>query len=184
VESNACRRWAAIDPEDSLDSNDRRRSWPRQAVPLALLVVLGVLTYAAIELLPPWWRSVQADEARGLGRRVAFAFLDGLLIAYGPALLAALGGTLVLAYRRSEGPLTPERARLLLLSVSVLLGLLGMETGAAVWRAWIHRIPKISSAISPANTTRTDVNVVRCHLQRRPFRTSFQLCRPGLMPNA
>jgi tetratricopeptide (TPR) repeat protein len=116
-------------------------------------VVLGVFGYITIDLLPSWFHELKGPDARALGRGAAIAFLDGLLIAYAPALVGALAGTVVLAYRRSRGRIALPLARLLSLSVSVLLGAVILEAGAAGWRAWLHRDPELPGTVARANTS-------------------------------
>jgi len=84
-----------------------------------------------------------------LQRQAAILFLDGLLVAYGPALIVAVVGTVVLAGLRLRARGTSAsrsrlpQARLLLLGVSVLLSFLAIEAGAAAWRAWLHHSPQL-----------------------------------------
>ena len=118
------------------------------------LVGSGRAGVRRIESLPPWLRYLPGADARWLRRQAAVAFLDGLLIAYVSRLDRGDRGDHRLACRRSRGPLSPVRARLLLLSVSVLLCLAGLEAGAAVWRAWLHRSPQLPAAVSGLEANR------------------------------
>jgi hypothetical protein len=142
-----------------LEVNPSRISTVRQAAWFAGLVVLGVSGYVALDLLPPWLRYLQGADAHWLSRQAAITFLDGLLIAYGPVVLAATGATLVLAFLRSRGPLSPLRAKLLLLSVSVLVCVVSIEAGAAAWQRWLHHSPRLPAALSQAKTTRAVNNL-------------------------
>jgi hypothetical protein len=142
--------------EELLQANRPRILRARQATWLAFFVVVGVLVYVGVDLLPPWLRYLQRADARWLRRHAAVGFLDGFLIAYGPALIVAIAATVVLAYRRMRGPLSPSQARLLLLSVSVFLGLVALELGAAAWHTWLHQRPRLPAALSQTQTTRSD----------------------------
>jgi hypothetical protein len=136
--------------ENPLEPNPPRRSRAWQAAGLVVLVVLGVCGYVTVDLVPPWLRYLHEADARWLTRAAAVAFLDGLLIVYGPALIAALAGTIILANRRSRGRLSSRCAKLLLLSTSVLLSLVILEAGAAGWRIWLHHSPRLPAALSQA----------------------------------
>jgi len=125
----------------------RLRLW--RAAWLFALVALGALGYVAIELVPAALGLLLDADTRPLRREAALAFMNGLLVAYVLALIPAVPGTAVLAYLRLRswlrGAAVPAsrslRTRLLLLCVSVLLGLLALEAGAAAWRSWLHRSP-------------------------------------------
>jgi hypothetical protein len=121
--------------------------------------VLGVVGYVTFDLLPPWLRHLQDADARWLERQAAIAFLDGLLIAYGLALVVAMVGTLVLAFpwRRSPGLRSRSRARLLLLSLAAIISVLAPEAGAAAWQAWLHRSPRLPALGSHAKAIGEEV---------------------------
>src|SRR5262249_61976730 len=79
---------------------------------------------------------------RTIRRRVADGFLISLLAAYVLVLVlvplgaAVVGGLVLRARRRAER--RPGASRVLLLSVSCLLGLVLVEGSAAAWLAWAH----------------------------------------------
>jgi tetratricopeptide (TPR) repeat protein len=103
----------------------------------------------ASALAPLWLRFPSGAEARALQRQTALLFLDGLLAAYGPAWIVAVGGTVVLAGLRLRARGTSSirsrllLARFLLLSLSVLLSFLALEAGAAARRSWLHHSPQL-----------------------------------------
>ena len=134
-----------------------QKSW-RTAVRRAILVIVGVSGYVAIELLPSWLPAWQESNARWLRRGAAIAFLDAMAIVYTPVFVAAIVIATVLAYGRLRGPLSPSRARVLLLSTSVVFSLLALEAGAAVWQAWLHRSPKLMSARPTESTLAADAD--------------------------
>jgi lysophospholipase L1-like esterase len=146
-----------VEPELTMVLFVAPKSW-RTAARLAVLVIVGVSGYVAIELLPSWLPLWQPTHARWLRRRVAIAFLDGLAIVYSPVFVAAFVTATVLALGRSRGPLSPPRARVLLLSTSVVLSLLALEAGAAVWHAWLHRSPILPSARPTESTIAADAD--------------------------
>jgi hypothetical protein len=136
-------------PEAPLQPNPARNSKLWRTLRLVLLVVAGVSGYVVWALVPSWLRFPRGAQARALQRQAAILFLDGLLVAYGPALIVAVVGTLVLASLRVRARGTTasrsrlNQARFLLLSISVLLSFLALETGAAAWRAWLHHSPQL-----------------------------------------
>jgi hypothetical protein len=112
---------------------------------LVLLVAIGLMLAAEYQTV--WTLPLRQVDQRSLKRQAAIAFLDGFLFAYLLALLAAIGATTVLACRRRRGPLSPRGARLLLLGVSVLVGVVSLETSAVAWHAWLHRHPRLPATL-------------------------------------
>ncbi|MFI5457832.1 MAG: hypothetical protein ACHRXM_20520 [Isosphaerales bacterium] len=145
-----------MEPNASKGSWLRPRLW--RSAWLFTLVMMGVFGYTAFELVPPWLGFFLGADRRPLRREAALAFVNGLLVAYVVALIAAVMGTAVLVYlwlqSRSRGAAVPAsyslQARQLLLCVSVLLSLLALEAGAAAWRSWLHQSPRLPDVGSPA----------------------------------
>jgi hypothetical protein len=144
-----------------LEPKTPRRSRARQAVWLAGVAILGVVAYVLAAISPTWFWNLQGADPRWLRRQAAVAFLDGFLVIYGLALIAAVGGTIFVACRRWRGPLTPLVARLLLLSVSILLGAIALEAGAAAWQPWLHHSPRLPAGLSKANINGSDGDLSR-----------------------
>jgi len=134
----------------------RPRLW--RAAWLFTLVMTGVFGYTVFELVRHWLGFFLGADTRPLRREAALDFVNGLLVAYVLALIAAVMGTAVLVYlrlrSRSRGTAVPAsrslQARLLLLCVSVLVSLLALEAGAAAWRSWLHQNPRLPDVGSPA----------------------------------
>jgi tetratricopeptide (TPR) repeat protein len=143
--------WVSIESgaEAPLQRNLARNSKLRRTLRMVVLVVAGVCGYVVWALAPASLRFAGDDRARVWQRQAAMFFLDGLLIAYGPALIVTVLGTVVLAglRLRARGSAANRsrlaQARLLLLSVSILLSFLALETGAAAWHAWLHHSPSL-----------------------------------------
>ncbi len=144
-------------PELTLVLFVAQKSW-RTAVRVAVLAVVGVFGYVAIELLPSWLALWQATQARWLMRRAAIGFLDGLAIVYAPVFVVALVTAFVLAFRWSRVPLSSAQSRVLLLSTSVVFSLLAVEACAAFWHAWLHRTPGLPSVPSAEGTVGADTD--------------------------
>jgi hypothetical protein len=108
-----------------------------------------VAAFLVFTLPSPWPGLLRGASARALGRQAALLFLNGLLIAYALALVAAFLGTGLALWRwywptGSESWPRPQLTkRLLLLLAASLISLVLLETGAAGWLAWLHRNPAL-----------------------------------------
>ncbi|MHB1556672.1 MAG: tetratricopeptide repeat protein [Isosphaeraceae bacterium] len=131
----------------------RRRILVGTAV--GLLLVLGVL------LGPDYFEVFWGGLSREFHRKTAFLYLDGLLIGYALALVAAvglIGGVVVSrAIRRPEDP-ARRRSQVRRLAIGVLLvvTLIGLDVGSAIWTAWQGHAPALPELIyhseGPAGT--------------------------------
>jgi len=129
-----------------------------------LVVVLTVVAYITFDLLPPRLLHPQEADARWLARLAAVGFLNVLLVAYGLTLMAVLTGIVVVAFfsrRKTPRHSSVARSRLLLLGVSLLVSLLGLEAGAAAWQAWLHRSPRLPEVTFRAEATAMDAGASR-----------------------
>jgi hypothetical protein len=158
-----------LDREVALQGNAARRSWLALTVCLAILLVLGVLGYIAYDLLPPWLRHPQDSDARWLERQAVLAFLNGLLIGYGLALVVAAVGTvgIAISWRWLRAPWAKARSRLLLLGIAMLASLLALEAGAAAWHSWLHHSPRFHALDTEARANFDPVNDVAPSLSVR-----------------
>ncbi len=100
----------------------KRVSW------LAGLAILCVLGYALLEVVPAWHRYFQGASAHELRRHAAIAFLDAFLITYLILPCMALGVPLYLILGRVWRTLPRPSPRLLLLSGSLFVCVLILET--------------------------------------------------------
>jgi hypothetical protein len=111
-----------------------------QMFALAALVALGA---AALLVMP----DMALMLSRPVRRRLTDDFLETLRVAYAVTLALAVPAVLILSNvllkARRRGVRRPVLARLLLLSVSCMLGVALLEGGAALWLAWAHRLPKL-----------------------------------------
>ncbi len=113
------------------------------AVPIAVVAV-------AVVAGPGWF----SDQPRAFRRTAVEIFLRGLSVVHAALLLAGLAGTPVfgwfvfVAWRKKTRRLGVQRG--LLVSLSCLVGLFGIEVGAAAWSAWMHRLPRQPTAFAPS----------------------------------
>jgi hypothetical protein len=126
---------------------------------LAALVVLVVAGFVGGAIVPLWIRTLLGSVNRAVRRQATTAFLDVLLVLYVVSLISSIALASVLVYFRLRGrarcvsaPASRLQAKLLLLSTSVLVSLVVLEAGAAGWRLWLHRSPRLSVLDSGANT--------------------------------
>jgi hypothetical protein len=95
----------------------------------------------------PWVWMVWDWIPREGRRRLAIIYLDGLLVGYALAMSVAvvtIGVVILLRMRSGDTPARRRRqARLLALGVSVLLSLILLDSGAAAWSTWLHRVPQL-----------------------------------------
>jgi hypothetical protein len=107
-------------------------------------LILGLAAAIAAASVAP---ELARAFTRPVRRQVIEAVLQAILVAYGTTLVLALPGTVllgaVLLRARRRGARRPVLARLFLLCASCLLGLSGLEAGAAAWRSWFHRLPAL-----------------------------------------
>jgi hypothetical protein len=104
---------------------------------------------------------------RRLGRPLTEWFLRGLLVGYALTLVTAglgvvgLGWLVLQGRRRKRRVRWPIAARLWLLSASCLIGLAGVELGAALWLAWSHRLPILPTRFpQPPDPHETSIVVI------------------------
>lgn len=125
------------------------------AVAAGLLMTLGVM------LGPAYFEAFWSGLPPEFHRKTAFLYLDGLLIGYALALVAAvglIGGVVVSrAIRRPENP-ARRRSQVRRLAIGVLLvvTLIGLDAGSAIWSVWQGRTPALPELIynpeGPAGT--------------------------------
>ena len=120
---------------------------PRRIVRLLLPAVVIALVYLAWELVPTFLSLLWVKLPRGFRQGLVVGVLDGLLIAYGVVLFAVVLGLLVVVgvLARSQGRFLrrPWLARLVLLELSLLIGLAGLEGVSSIWLRWLHRSPAL-----------------------------------------
>jgi Tetratricopeptide repeat len=125
----------------------------RRVIRLIAMITLGLVGFLAFELGPSWLIVGLGANSRSLRREAVLVFMNVLLVAYIVTLITASAGTAVLSYlwtrlRKRGWPLATARhlqLRWLLLCTSTLLSLGILEAGAAMWRTWLHRSPKLPS---------------------------------------
>jgi hypothetical protein len=121
-------------------SGQRRLRWrwvAWRAGPLMFLLAAAAVWVALLPWIPLF--------PQRLGRLLTEWFLRALLVGYAATLAVAVLGGLGLAVYVLRGRRRklrrPIAARLWLLCASSLLGLAGVELGAVLWLAWLHRLP-------------------------------------------
>ncbi len=113
------------------------------AVPIAVIAI-------AVIAGPGWFR----EQPRAFRRTAIEFFLRGLTFVHGVLFLAGLvciplfGWLALLAWRTRTRRPAVERG--FLLGLSCLVALLGIEVGAAAWRVWMHRLPRLPTAFAPS----------------------------------
>jgi hypothetical protein len=121
--------------------------------------LLCVVVAAPFALLP--WIPLFPQP---LGRHLTEWFLRGLLVGYAATLVTALLGTFGLALylnrERRRRVRRPIAARLWLLAASSLIGLAGVELGAALWLAWAHRLPVLPTRFAEPPPGETSIVVI------------------------
>ncbi len=126
--------------------------------PIALATVIVGITGLAAVMFTMFETSAHATQ-----ERVAEWLLGSILALYWALLfMAVVGGpilTFLVVRARRAGVKRPAGARLLLLSLSSLLGLILIETVSAVWLSWAHRFPNLPVRLSnsPGNELRIAV---------------------------
>ena len=99
-----------------------------------------------------------------LGRHLTEWFLRGLLIGYAAILALASLGTLGLAVYvlrgRRRRVARPIAARLWLVCAASLISLGGVELAAAVWLAWLHRLPVLPTRLAEPPPGETSIVVI------------------------
>lgn len=116
----------------------------RVSLPFVILASLAAGLRAADAWLPL--------VPRELGQRLTESFLQALLIGY-LTVLVALPSLLVLSVllmlrARRHGRRLPIIARMGLLAGSGILAVLAMELAAALWLAWLHRMPVLPTSFT------------------------------------
>ncbi len=126
--------------EATLATRDANRSGLRRIIGGLVLAAAGVLVVIGWmlgrDLLELAWSS-WPGEAR---RRAAILYLDVLLIGYAVALAVAIG---LIAGAAKVIRSRPARVRPLAAGVAILLSLLALDAGAAIWSAWQQRTPSL-----------------------------------------
>ena len=132
-------------------------------------LIAPILAGLAIVLLvligPAWMESVWEGLRDATRRAIAIGFLQTALFAYGATLLLATAGGAValirvIRGRRMRQP-RPFSARILLLSLASLFGLMLLELGAWQFHERQHRIPAVPSDTSPETRPKTPQTLTR-----------------------
>jgi hypothetical protein len=114
---------------------------------LALAIGIAVL---ALVVGPGWF----SELPRRIRRQVIDLFLSGVLLVYASALLLLFAAMPFAGFLLLRGHVTRRRRAwfkgAFLLGLSCLLALVPLELGAAAWRAWMHRFPRLPTAFLPA----------------------------------
>ena len=118
-----------------------RRIW-RLALPAGLIVLL----FVAWEVAPAWLNLLWSEFGRSTQRQIVSVVLHAMLAAYGLTLVSVVVGLPALGVfmvrSRKRQPRAKWPARLLLLGLSTLICLVGLEAGAALRLRWLHRSPE------------------------------------------
>jgi hypothetical protein len=118
----------------------RQRARWRRLCALAVAIALGV---GVLLILPEWLRLF----SRPVRRWLTEVLLQSLRLGYLATLLLAAPASLFCGWQccrsRKRGDHRPLVARVLLLSVTCLAGILALEPSAAAWLAWAHRFPAL-----------------------------------------
>jgi hypothetical protein len=133
-----------------------RFQW-RRLVRLLVTAVGILLAYFAWLLLPPWLNLLWSHVPYTYQRKFTIGLLDGLLVIYVLALVAAALGLLVLgvALGRSGWEALRRRSlgRLTLFCFSMAMSLAMLELGSAAWYRWLHRTPTAPAKAAGPNVS-------------------------------
>jgi hypothetical protein len=147
---------------DPVASVERRRQvrWLWVAWRAGPLIVICVLIATLIALVP-WF----SQMPQPLGQHLTEWLLRVMLVGYAGLLVTALLGSFGLPWYvlhgRRRGVRRPIAARLWLACASSLIGLVGVEAGAAIWLGWAHRMPVLPTRFSkPSNPDERSIAVV------------------------
>ncbi len=118
----------------------------------AAAVAAGLLLVVGVMLGPDYFEVFWGGLPREFHRQTAFLYLDGLLIGYALALVAAvglIGGVVVSrAIRRPEDPARRRgQVRRLAIGVLLVVTLIGLDVGSAIWTAWQGHTPALPELI-------------------------------------
>jgi hypothetical protein len=120
-----------------------RRQWTSRPFRLLALALAGTAAVSATLVLPGWIPTLP----RPIRRELTEATLQTVLVVFIAIFIVGLCGAIGLAWpltRSFRGhTFRPGIARLFLASVSCLVGVIFLEMGAGVWRAWMHRFPRL-----------------------------------------
>src|SRR5262249_48931496 len=108
-------------------------------------------------------KAVAAIVPRAFRRWTVEGLLRVALVAYTIVAVAGVPGTVLLgawrySYRR-RGVSRPQLARWLLFGASCLCALVAVETSAAVFRAWMHRLPTLPTTFAQSSEPE-DISIV------------------------
>jgi hypothetical protein len=127
-----------------------QRSLVARALRLAVPAVAIALAATAAAVGPSWFSA----QPRAFQRAAIEILLQAILIVYGMVVLFAVAGTPLLGWllarrwRRGQRRAALERG--LLVCMSCLAAIVGLEVLATGWRAWIHRIPILPTTFAPS----------------------------------
>ncbi len=144
-------------------SGSRTKWWIMLAIAVAIAVACGWIIASST-----WYGIAYLDtsEGRAFKRAAAVAFLDALRAIYLTVLFIVLPGaavSLAVVAVRSRGRMRENSirawrecavtARLLLCSLSLGASTMLLEAGAAIWQAWLHRSPQLSTVAQRDNAS-------------------------------
>jgi hypothetical protein len=125
----------------------KRHSGPRRAVRRIGLLVFPILALAGYMVGAPWLALLWDLVPPASRRQLAIIYLDGLLVGYAAAVVAAAALVAVVGLLRLLPGRSSSRgraqARLLAVGITVVLSVLALDGGAAAWSAWLHRTPSL-----------------------------------------
>jgi hypothetical protein len=122
------------------------------------LAVVLVLVGTAVVLSWDWLKTIGPPHLHL--RHLAIGFLEAFLASYFGVLLILALAVAVLASAVFHSRSRLKAARWLLLCGSTVLGLLIAEATAAVWLAWIHRLPALPHRFTEPTGSGNDVLLV------------------------
>ena len=131
--------------------------WGRLArllIPALLILFLAVLWFVGPIWLGVFWTGLPSDTRRGIARGFLVSVLVGYLTTLVLAPLAGLGAFSLILRARRRREKRPLAARVLLLSVSVLVGLGILEVAAWRFGVWA-RMPRPLLSLPPVATKET-----------------------------
>lgn len=128
---------------------------------LAVIAVPVPVVFALVTVLPPWYAAV---VPRWFTRAAVLGFFWAMVVAQGVALVLAAAGVLtlgpVLVRARRRRARKPVAARLLLLSVTCLVGLAAAEAASSAWLAREHRYPALPTRLPGPGAGKGDLTIL------------------------
>ena len=163
-----------IEADDPVNTGAKPRLRSPRRLWLAWLAAAIVLFFLVCASLPWFVEAFKSAFPRTLRRNMVVGVIDGLLVTYALLLISLVLGLVILVgvvvrHRRSRWR-DPSLGRLLLLDLSLLIGLTGLEVAAAAWVGWLHRDPALPRKLpAPTDGSRRILVIGESSAEGQPY---------------